>query len=91
MDKHYNKLLTYAYNIVGSYEDARDLVQDVLEKYIPLDKSSIRDESNFLIKSTANHVINFKIRQNKKEVFGVGLPKPVSLENADTKIKDSSD
>ncbi|WP_313533355.1 sigma-70 family RNA polymerase sigma factor [Sphingobacterium athyrii] len=86
MDKHYNKLLTYAYNIVGCYEDARDLVQDVLEKYITLDKSSIRHESNFLIKSTINHAINFKIRQNKKEVFGEWLPEPVSFENADTKL-----
>lgn len=86
MQKHYNKLLTYAYNIVGSYEDARDLVQDVLEKYITLDKSSIRHESNFLIKSTINHAINFKTRQSKQEVFGEWLPEPVSFESADTKL-----
>jgi len=86
MQKNYNKLLTYAYNIVGSYEDARDLVQDVLEKYITLDKSSIRDESNFLIKSTINHAINFKTRQSKKEVFGEWLPEPVSFDNADAKL-----
>ncbi|WP_126974327.1 sigma-70 family RNA polymerase sigma factor [Gynurincola endophyticus] len=86
MQKNYNKLLTYAYNIVGSYEDARDLVQDVLEKYITLDKSGIRHESNFLIKSTINHAINFKTRQSKKEVFGEWLPEPVSFENADAKL-----
>src|SRR5690606_14566026 len=86
MQEHYNKLLTYAYNIVGSYEDARDVVQDVLEKYITLDKSNIRHESNFLIKSTVNHAINFKTRQSKKEVFGEWLPEPVSFENADTKL-----
>lgn len=86
MQENYNKLLTYAYNIVGSYEDAKDLVQDVLEKYITLDKSNIRHESNFLIKSTINHAINFKTRQNKREIFGEWLPEPVSFENADTKI-----
>ncbi|WP_290792137.1 sigma-70 family RNA polymerase sigma factor [Flavihumibacter sp. UBA7668] len=86
MQNYYNKLLTYAYNIVGSYEDARDVVQDVLEKYITLDKSNIRHESNYLIKSTINHSINFKTRQNKKEVFGEWLPEPVSFENADTKL-----
>jgi len=86
MLKNYNKLLTYAYNIVGSYEDARDLVQDVFEKYITLDKSSIRHESNFLIKSTINHAINFKTRQSKKEVFGEWLPEPVSFDNTDTNL-----
>lgn len=91
MQEHYKKLLTYAYNIVGSYEDAKDLVQDVLEKYITLDKSDIRHESNYLIKSTINHAINFKTRQSKKEVFGHWLPEPVSLENAETKlIKDET-
>ncbi len=86
MEQHYNKLLTYAYNIVGSYEDARDLVQDVLEKYLSLDKSAIRHESNFLIKSTINHAINFKSRQSKQEVFGEWLPEPVSFENGETKL-----
>lgn len=91
MLEYYKKLLTYAYNIVGSYEDAKDLVQDVLEKYITLDKSNIRHESNFLIKSTINHAINFKTRQSKREVFGEWLPEPVSFENADTKlIKDET-
>ncbi len=86
MHENHNKLLTYAYNIVGSYEDAKDLVQDVLEKYISLDKSNIRHESNFLIKSTINHAINFKTRQRKKEVFGQWLPEPVSFESADTEL-----
>lgn len=86
MQENYNKLLTYAYNIVGSYEDAKDLVQDVLEKYITVDKSDIRHESNFLIKSTINHAINFKTRQSKKEVFGEWLPEPVSFDNADAKL-----
>ncbi len=85
MQKNYNKLLTYAYNIVGSYEDARDVVQDVLEKYLKVDKSNIRHESNYLIKSTINHAINFKAR-SKQEVFGKWLPEPVSLENAETEL-----
>src|SRR5690606_14213589 len=86
MQDNYRKLLTYAYNIVGSYEDAKDLVQDVIEKFITLDKSNIRDESNFLIKSTINHSINFKNRHSKKEVFGEWLPEPVSFVNAETKL-----
>lgn len=49
MLENYNRLLTYAYNITGSYEDSQDLVQDVIEKYISLDKSEIRNETNFAI------------------------------------------
>jgi len=86
MQENYRKLLTYSYNIVGSFEDAKDLVQDVIEKYISLDKSNIRDESNYLIKSTINHSINFKNRQNKKEIFGEWLPEPISFDNTDTKL-----
>lgn len=86
MQENHRKLLTYAYNIVGSYEDAKDLVQDVMEKYITLDKSNIRDEKKFLIKSTINHAINFKNRQKRKEVFGEWLPEPISFDNTDTKL-----
>ncbi|MCT2409294.1 sigma-70 family RNA polymerase sigma factor [Chryseobacterium antibioticum] len=86
MQENYNKLLTYAYNITGSYEDAQDLVQDVIEKYISLDKSEIRNEANFLIKSTINHAINFKNRHSKKIVYGEWLPEPLSFDHAENKL-----
>lgn len=86
MQENYSRLLTYAYNIIGSYEDSQDLVQDVLEKYISLDKSQIRNEVNFLIKSTVNHAINFKNRHSKKMVYGEWLPEPVSFDNAENKL-----
>ncbi len=86
MQEKYNILLTYAYNITGSYEDSQDLVQDVIEKYISLDKSEIRNETNFLIKSTINHAINFKNRHGKKMVYGEWLPEPLSFENAENKL-----
>ncbi|MDH6253367.1 RNA polymerase sigma factor (sigma-70 family) [Chryseobacterium sp. H1D6B] len=86
MQENYRKLLTYAYNITGSYEDAQDIVQDVLEKYISLDKTEIRNETNFLIKSTVNHAINFKNKHTKKMVYGEWLPEPLSLENAENKL-----
>ncbi|HAO28064.1 MAG TPA: RNA polymerase subunit sigma-24, partial [Chryseobacterium indologenes] len=72
--------------ITGSYEDSQDLVQDVIEKYISLDKSEIRNETNFLIKSTINHAINFKNRHGKKMVYGEWLPEPLSFENAENKL-----
>ncbi|MGG5207311.1 sigma-70 family RNA polymerase sigma factor [Chryseobacterium sp. MIQD13] len=86
MQENYSRLLTYAYNITGSYEDSQDLVQDVIEKYISLDKSGIRNETNFLIKSTVNHAINFKNRHSKKMVYGEWLPEPLSFDNAENKL-----
>lgn len=86
MDSIFNKLLTYSYNITGSYEDARDLVQDVLEKYIGVDKSHVENEINYLIKTTINYSINFKNRNSKKVQFGIWLPEPVVTEGAETKL-----
>jgi len=86
MQENYSRLLTYAYNITGSYEDSQDLVQDVIEKYISLDKSGIRNEVNFLIKSTINHAINFKNRHSKKKIYGEWLPEPLSFDNAENKL-----
>lgn len=86
MQENYSKLLTYSYNIVGSYEDAKDLVQDIIEKYISLDKSKIRDESNFLIRSVINHSINFKKRQSKQDTYGKWLPEPISFDQADSQL-----
>lgn len=86
MQENYSRLLTYAYNITGSYEDSQDLVQDVIEKYISLDKSEIRNETNFLIKSTINRAINFKNRHNKKMVYGEWLPEPLSFDNEENKL-----
>jgi RNA polymerase sigma-70 factor (ECF subfamily) len=86
MQENYSKLLTYAYNITGSYEDSQDLVQDVIEKYISLDKSGVRNEVNYLIKSTVNHAINFKNRHSKKMIYGEWLPEPLSFDNAENKL-----
>ncbi|KMQ61350.1 hypothetical protein ACM46_15050 [Chryseobacterium angstadtii] len=86
MQENYSRLLTYAYNITGSYEDAQDIVQDVIEKYISLDHSEIRNETNFLIKSTINHAINFKNRHTGRMVYGEWLPEPLSFDNGENKL-----
>jgi RNA polymerase sigma factor (sigma-70 family) len=86
MDNLYKKLVTYSYNILGSYEDAKDLVQDTIEKYISLDKSHIQNETNFLIKSVINHSINFKKRHSRVSKFGMWLPEPLNTESADMRV-----
>nr|WP_297787704.1 sigma-70 family RNA polymerase sigma factor [uncultured Allomuricauda sp.] len=82
----YQSLLTYSYNIVGSLEDARDLVQDTMEKYINLDKSNIRNEKQYLIKTVINLSINFKKRSQKFSRYGVWLPDPIATEQADSAL-----
>ncbi|WP_165823768.1 sigma-70 family RNA polymerase sigma factor [Pseudochryseolinea flava] len=86
MDAAYRKLLTYSYNILGSFEDAKDAVQDVMEKYIHLDKSKIDNEVHYLTRMVINHSINVKGRLKKSTQYGVWLPEPVSTETAETQL-----
>ena len=86
MDAAYRKLLTYSYNILGSLEDAKDVVQDVMEKYIHLDKTSIENEIHYLTRMVINHSINFKNKSKKQAAYGVWLPEPVSTETAETHL-----
>lgn len=79
-------LTTYAYNITGSMEDARDVVQDVMEKYIGMDGSHIENERNYLIKSTVNRAINLKKRKTYESRYGSWLPEPLELHRADSPI-----
>ena len=82
-DSIYATLRTYAYNILGSYDDASDIVQDVMEKFIGLDKSSIDNTSSYLIKMTINYAINYKKRSKKFSIYGTWLPEPIYTDSTD--------
>lgn len=85
--KDYQKrLFPYAYNILGSYDDAKDAVQDVITKYYSADKPNIDSPVNYLIRSVINQSINIKKRGNKTTIIGISLPEPVSTEGADKNI-----
>jgi RNA polymerase sigma factor (sigma-70 family) len=88
MDIHdyQKKLFPYAYNILGSYDDARDAVQDVITKYVLADKPDIDNPVNYLIKSVINQAINIKKRNGKSSPLKISLPEPVSTESADKNI-----
>ena len=58
-------LFPYAYNILGSVDDAKDAVQDVLLNHLSLSHDHITDKDNYLIKSVINLAINMKSRQKK--------------------------
>lgn len=83
-------LETYAYNILGSYEDARDVVQDVWLKILEKPLSGVENEKAYLIKSVINHAINVKERQKRfiKDYTGPWLPEPVATgEQADASMQ----
>jgi len=80
-------LTTYAYNITGSYEDAKDIVQDAYLNFMHVEEA-IENKKAYLIRTVINLSINFKNRQ-KKLLFdypGVWLPEPVATEHADAAI-----
>ena len=86
LKNYHNKLFPYAYNILGSSEDAKDAVQDVLVKYLSIEKEYIENETGYLIKSIINQSINLKNKKNKITTNNVWLPEPFSTENTDDDI-----
>ncbi|UII81614.1 sigma-70 family RNA polymerase sigma factor [Flagellimonas sp. CMM7] len=86
--KNYQKILfPYAYNILGSVEDAKDAVQDVLTKHISIEKKHFENETGYLVKSVINQSINIKNRKRKIASYKIWLPEPISTEKTDDNIK----
>ena len=50
-------LFPYAYNILGTAEDAKDAIQDVLYKFLAAGKEEIADPKNYLIRGVINQSI----------------------------------
>ncbi|HEX2845225.1 MAG TPA: sigma-70 family RNA polymerase sigma factor [Chitinophagaceae bacterium] len=88
MDSLRPLLTTYAYNILGSLEDAKDVVQDAFLKFMGIDSDKIEDKRNYLIRTVINLSINAKKKQQKlvAEYPGPWLPEPVATERADAGI-----
>lgn len=86
-ESFYRKLRVYAYNIIGVYDDANDIVQDVLEKFMKVEKSGIDNEEAYLIRMVINSSINFKKRMKKFSTYGVWLPEPVQTGSTDSKLE----
>lgn len=78
----YQKVLfPYAYNILGSAEDARDAIQDTLSHYIVKPRDEVANEKNYLIKSVINRSIQMKKQQKQVvPVEAVWLPEPIATD-----------
>ena len=87
MENNYqNILFPYAYNILGSSEDAKDAVQEVVYKYLSAKKTDIDNEPAYLVKGVINQSINLKKRKQKLVSDQVWLPEPVATERAESQI-----
>ena len=87
MTNDYQQLLfPYAYNILGSAEDARDAIQDVLANYYSAPRDGITNEKAYLVKSVINRAINKKQRRKLVPQPEEWLPEPVATESADANV-----
>src|SRR5690606_24381914 len=82
-EDYQKKLFPYAYHILGSAEDARDVIQDVVLNYIEKRSNNIENSSAYLIKSVINRSITLKERSKKMVGQTIWLPEPVATEGAD--------
>lgn len=87
MENYQHILFPYAYNILGTAEDAKDAIQDVLYKYLAAGKEGVEDPKNYLIRSVINQSITIKNKRKKLQLGDMWLPEPVDTEEADTNIK----
>ncbi len=83
-----HSLTLYAYNILGSYEEAKDVVQDAYLKMVQADQSAIRDLKLYMIRMVINLAIDQKRRQQKlREGYpGQWLPEPIMTETPESSI-----
>ncbi|MGZ6523439.1 MAG: sigma-70 family RNA polymerase sigma factor, partial [Bacteroidia bacterium] len=81
-------LTTYAYNILGSYEDAKDVVQEAYLNFSNMANETIENKKAYLVRTVINLSINQKKRQKKlvQQYPGEWLPEPVATEKADMAI-----
>jgi RNA polymerase sigma-70 factor (ECF subfamily) len=88
MEELRTSLILYSYNILGSYEEAKDIVQDVFLKFTQLDQNKVEDQKLYLIRMVVNLSIDQKRKQKKlRENYpGQWLPEPLTTEDPETSI-----
>lgn len=90
MEDYQNILFPYAYNILGSSEDAKDAIQEILVKYHIKRKDHIENDTGYLVKSVINQSINIKKSRQRRQSSSIWLPEPVATEHADATIDRSA-
>lgn len=81
-----SSLTAYAYNICGSAEEAKDIVQDVFLRFMQMDNESVKNPGAYLKQMVINLAITRKkaMQRQVSSYPGEWLPEPVATEGADT-------
>jgi RNA polymerase sigma-70 factor, ECF subfamily len=72
-------LFSIAYNMLGSVDTAKDILQDTYLKWMGTDTAAVRHTKAFLVKSVTNRCINHlnSARMQRETYIGVWLPEPL--------------
>ncbi len=81
-DKQQSRLIPLAYNVLGDMNEARDVVQELLNHYFLSPMDHIENHDAYLTRSVINRAINAKkkIKVRKENYNGMWLPSPVATE-----------
>jgi RNA polymerase sigma-70 factor (ECF subfamily) len=84
-----NFLFSIAYNMLGTVEDAEDLVQETYLKWLELDTDKIQYPKAFLVKIITNLSINElkSARKKREDYIGIWLPEPLMKETISGSIE----
>ncbi|GGF29598.1 sigma-70 family RNA polymerase sigma factor [Echinicola rosea] len=84
MEQYRPLLFTYAYNILGTAMDAEDVVQDVFEKFLTLEKGLVQNEKSYLVRMVVNRAIDQKKKLNQTIASypHEWLPEPIITDTA---------
>ena len=77
IENYQRMLFPYAYNVIGTVEDAEDVIQDVIIRFSKMETEKIDNPKNYLIKSVINQAIELKRKKIKSISIDVWLPEPV--------------
>ena len=77
--KHKNLAFSVAYQMLGSNQDAEDVVQEVYVQLETIDLTTIDEHKAYTMKIVVNKCLNhLKLARHKKEVYiGPWLPEPL--------------
>ncbi|NII84208.1 sigma-70 family RNA polymerase sigma factor [Pedobacter riviphilus] len=75
----FDKLIfSIAYDMTGDYETSKDVVQDINLKFLESPIAEIvADKRNYVIRTTINHCLNLKKREQRLAYTGSWLPEPI--------------
>lgn len=81
-NKQQSRLIPLAYNVLGDMNEARDVVQELLNHYFLNPMDHIENHDAYLTRSVINRAINAKkkIKVRKENYNGMWLPSPVVTE-----------